>query len=502
MVWVHGVIRARFWSSDEETLCHLGAAKSKSLYNKASLGLPSLLVEDFPVGEGLMEEGDAGGRGGLRHEKMRTFAKPRYAAKAQLNAIVLDLGGMTTRAGWAGENLPSAVFPSVVGEYCDGDGRWHCAVDMESLSFAPPDLSVHGLEPEQEWVRQQLIESSLRKLGAAPSEHPLLLGERVDAPPRLREQTAELVFEAVGAPALCVARSAELVAISAARTTALILELGADTTNAAAVLEGTASLRSVHSSPITARQLVRTLARTLEARYGELWRACTQHRPIGSSGTGLSVPKIESGGDMDSGTTPSYSEAMLRLRSNGVAFEVFEAVGKVADAKALEAIDYALPDGRSISVAPDVQSLPSSYFEYKHSELPPAEPVAAPIWHLTLASVLATEAEWHKELLRNVVITGGASLLPGLPERLELELRQAMRNVSKLAGHEVPSVSSQAHRLGLLGAPHERLHATWLGGSILGSMGTHTQTWMSRTEYDDHGAALIHRKGMDTQEFW
>ena len=41
-----------------------------------------------------------------------------------------------------------------------------------------------------------------------------------------------------------------------------------------------------------------------------------------------------------------------------------------------------------------------------------------------------------------------------------------------------------------------------LGGSILGSMGTHTQTWMSRTEYDDHGAALIHRKGMDTQEFW
>ena len=67
----------------------------------------------------------------------------------------------------------------------------------------------------------------------------------VDAPPRLREQTAELVFEAVGAPALCVARSPELVAISAARTTALILELGADTTNAVAVLEGTASLRSV-----------------------------------------------------------------------------------------------------------------------------------------------------------------------------------------------------------------------------------------------------------------
>ena len=63
----------------------------------------------------------AGARGGVRHEKMRTFAKPRYSTKVQLNAVVLDLGGMTTRAGWAGENIPSAVFPSVVGGYRGGD---------------------------------------------------------------------------------------------------------------------------------------------------------------------------------------------------------------------------------------------------------------------------------------------------------------------------------------------------------------------------------------------
>ncbi len=413
----------------------------------------------------------AGARGGVRHEKMRTFAKPRYSTKVQLNAVVLDLGGMTTRAGWAGENIPSAVFPSVVGGYRGGD------------------------EPDR--GRQPLIETALHELGAAPSEHPLLLSERVDAPPRLREQTAELVFEAVGAPALCVARSPELVAISAARTTALILELGADTTNAVAVLEGTASLRSVHSSPITARQLVRKLAKMLEARHGDLWRARTEHRPVTSGTVGRSAPTVESGGERGSGVALGHSEAVMWLRSN----EAFEAVARVADAKALEPVEYALPDGRSISVAPDVQALPSIYFECKHSQLPPSEPVAAPIWHLTLASVLATEAEWHKELVRNVVLTGGASLLPGLPERLELELRQAMRNVSKVAGHEVPSISSQAHRLGLLGAPHERLHAAWLGGSILASMGTHTQIWMSRAEYDDHGAGLIARKGMDTQVF-
>ena len=36
----------------------------------------------------------------------------------------------------------------------------------------------------------------------------------------------------------------------------------------------------------------------------------------------------------------------------------------------------------------------------------------------------------------------------------------------------------------------------WLGASILGSMGVHHEIWMSRAEYDEHGAQLITRKGM------
>ena len=32
------------------------------------------------------------------------------------------------------------------------------------------------------------------------------------------------------------------------------------------------------------------------------------------------------------------------------------------------------------------------------------------------------------------------------------------------------------------------------GGSILASLGSFQQMWMSKSEYDEHGAALIHRK--------
>ena len=58
--------------------------------------------------------------------------------------------------------------------------------------------------------------------------------------------------------------------------------------------------------------------------------------------------------------------------------------------------------------------------------------------------------------------------------------------------------SAQAHRIALItgSSPNERKHGAWLGGSILGSLRTSHDLWMSRAEYEEHGAALIHRKGM------
>ena len=40
----------------------------------------------------------------------------------------------------------------------------------------------------------------------------------------------------------------------------------------------------------------------------------------------------------------------------------------------------------------------------------------------------------------------------------------------------------------------ERKFSVWIGGSILASLGTFQQMWMSKSEYEEHGASLIHRK--------
>ena len=53
----------------------------------------------------------------------------------------------------------------------------------------------------------------------------------------------------------------------------------------------------------------------------------------------------------------------------------------------------------------------------------------------------------------------------------------------------VASIAQQAHRLTIfIGSTHERRNGAWLGASILGSLGSHHEMWMSRAEYDEYGA--------------
>ena len=40
----------------------------------------------------------------------------------------------------------------------------------------------------------------------------------------------------------------------------------------------------------------------------------------------------------------------------------------------------------------------------------------------------------------------------------------------------------------------ERRFSVWIGGSILASLGSFQQMWMSKAEYQEHGAGLINKK--------
>jgi actin-like protein 6A len=100
---------------------------------------------------------------------------------------------------------------------------------------------------------------------------------------------------------------------------------------------------------------------------------------------------------------------------------------------------------------------------------------------IILDTINACDVDARKDLFGGVVVAGGGSLFAGLRERLESELHdRAPTNVRVKVTASVNTV--------------ERKFSTWIGGSILASLGSFQQMWLSKAEYEEHGAGLIHKR--------
>ena len=97
------------------------------------------------------------------------------------------------------------------------------------------------------------------------------------------------------------------------------------------------------------------------------------------------------------------------------------------------------------------------------------------------SSLMACDADSRANLLNNVIVVGGGSLLQGMVRRIEVEITLMFPG---------PRV-----RVSAASSTVERRYAAWIGGSILASLGTFHQNWISKKEYDDHGTGH-HREAL------
>lgn len=136
---------------------------------------------------------------------------------------------------------------------------------------------------------------------------------------------------------------------------------------------------------------------------------------------------------------------------------------------------YKLPDGRPIHVGNQRFRCPELLFD------PSLMGIESPGIHETVySSIMGTEIDLRKSLYSNVVLSGGSTMFSGLKDRLAKELQQL-----------VPG-SMQKHVKVI--APPERKYSVWIGGSIVSSLASFQNQWITRDEYEDAGAAIVHRK--------
>ena len=88
-------------------------------------------------------------------------------------------------------------------------------------------------------------------------------------------------------------------------------------------------------------------------------------------------------------------------------------------------------------------------------------------------------------LLANIMLTGGGACIEGICERIKSELEHViystMRGINKI------KVTSG-------GMSEKGALCSWLGGSIVASLGSFHDMWISRQEYEEYGPSIVDRK--------
>jgi len=134
---------------------------------------------------------------------------------------------------------------------------------------------------------------------------------------------------------------------------------------------------------------------------------------------------------------------------------------------------YELPDGQVISCGLERFRCPEALFQPSLLGMEQSG-----LHEQAYNSIMKCDVGIRSNLYGNVILSGGSTMFPGLNERLH---------------KEIVALAPMSTKVNII-APPERKYSVWIGGSIMASLSTFQQIWMSKEEYDESGPSIVHRK--------
>ena len=339
--------------------------------------------------------------------------------------LIVDVGSSTIKAGLAGQSaslIPACIATSS-SETFVGEKPLQRASELR-FTYPLAAGAVHDWD-QVEALWQHVFNTT--KAARAP----VLLAEPLQVPTQDRARLAELLYEKFRVPALYIEKQPRLSLYANGAMTGVVLDSGESTTQAVAVYEGFGLQAATMSLKLAGKQVTERFTLLLR-RSGYTF------------------------------STSGELELVKYLKEQSCHVEN----PNDTEENTAEQSTYQLPDGQEVTVGVETTKAPEILFS----------PRKAGFEGLSLAECVAetikrADIDLRRDLLRNVYLAGGTTLMQGFGSRL-------LEEVSKVTPKEIKLRMT---------APADPVLSVWNGGGVLAGLDSFKQLWVSQQQFQEQG---------------